>query len=111
MSPASPEPVQSRVPRWASPARSAGVTAFGDGLARGVEFAGVLLIFVGLGWLLDRWLGTKPWCMVVLSVFSLVGLFVRMWIGYERQMQAHEAARRERLTVPEPQQHPHGVDR
>ena len=101
MPPASPEPVQSRVPRWASPARSAGVTAFGDGAARGIEFAGVLVIFLGLGWLLDQWLGTKPWCMIALSVFSLVGLFVRMWIGYEQQMQAHEASRRDRLTVAE----------
>ncbi len=77
------------------------------GRRAGIEFAGVLLIFLGLGWLLDHWLGTKPWCMIALSVFSLVGLFVRMWIGYEQQMQAHEAARRDRLTVTEPQRKAH----
>jgi ATP synthase protein I len=30
----------------------------------GVELVAALVVSVGLGWLLDRWLGTRPWLMV-----------------------------------------------
>jgi ATP synthase protein I len=30
----------------------------------GVELVAALLVSVSLGWLLDRWLGTRPWLMV-----------------------------------------------
>ncbi len=30
----------------------------------GVELAGTLAVGVGIGWALDRWLGTGPWFMV-----------------------------------------------
>jgi ATP synthase protein I len=31
----------------------------------GVELAGTLAVGVGIGWALDKWLGTGPWFMVV----------------------------------------------
>lgn len=31
----------------------------------GVEMVGSVAVGVGIGWLLDRWLGTAPWLMVV----------------------------------------------
>ena len=31
----------------------------------GIELTGTLAVGVGIGWLLDRWLGTGPWLMVV----------------------------------------------
>lgn len=31
----------------------------------GSELVSALLVGVGIGWLLDEWLGTKPWLMVV----------------------------------------------
>lgn len=31
----------------------------------GVELAGTLAVGVGIGWALDKWLGTGPWLMVV----------------------------------------------
>ena len=31
----------------------------------GVELTGTLAVGVGIGWALDRWLGTGPWFMVV----------------------------------------------
>ena len=30
----------------------------------GVELVAALVVSVGVGWLLDRWLGTRPWLMV-----------------------------------------------
>jgi len=31
----------------------------------GIELTGTLAVGVGIGWLLDRWLGSGPWLMVV----------------------------------------------
>lgn len=43
------------------------VTATGMGLAFriGIELVAALVVGVGIGWLLDVWLDTKPWLMVV----------------------------------------------
>jgi ATP synthase protein I len=69
-----------------------------DGLGRGMEFAIVVLAFLGVGYLLDRWFDTKPVFMIVLVVLSLVGQFASMWYGYDSRMQQLEAERRERTT-------------
>ncbi len=71
----------------------------GDGLAKGVDFAGVILVFFGIGWLLDRGFGTTPWFMVGLTLFGVVGQLVRTWYAYDADMRAHEAERERRLTV------------
>lgn len=64
-----------------------------DGLGRGMEFAIVVFAFLGLGYALDRWLGTKPLFMVVLVVVSLIGQFASMWYGYDARMTELEAER------------------
>jgi ATP synthase protein I len=40
------------------------------GFRAGVEVVSALVVGVGLGWLLDRWLGTFPWLFLV---FFLIG--------------------------------------
>jgi ATP synthase protein I len=40
------------------------------GWAVGIEFVGAVLVSTFIGWLLDRWLGTKPWLMIL---FLLLG--------------------------------------
>jgi F0F1-type ATP synthase assembly protein I len=64
---------------------------FGEALARGFEFAVTPAIFGGIGWLLDRALGTAPLLLVVLVLFGFAGMFVRMWLGYDTEMRRHEA--------------------
>ena len=53
----------------------------------GVAYAAALTLFAavisfcGIGWLLDRWLGTKPWLMAIGIVFGAAAgfyEFVRM---------------------------------
>lgn len=61
-----------------------------------MEFAIVVLAFLGVGYLLDRAFGTKPLFMIVLVVLSLVGQFASMWYGYDARMRQLEA---ERLAV------------
>lgn len=70
-----------------SSARAAGG---GETMGKGFELVVVLVVFCGLGWLLDRALGTSPWCVVAFAVFGMVGQFVRMWYAYDAEMRRHE---------------------
>src|SRR5690348_16767489 len=63
---------------------------FGEAFARGFELALTPALFGGLGWLLDRWLGTAPLFLLILVLFAFVGMFVRMWIGYDTEMRRQE---------------------
>lgn len=65
---------------------------FGDTLARGFELAVMPFLFGGIGFVLDRALGTTPGLTIVLTVFCLIGLSVRMYYGYATAMRHHEAA-------------------
>jgi F0F1-type ATP synthase assembly protein I len=67
----------------------------GDAIGRGMELALLTLLFLGLGYVLDRWLDTKPIFMIVLVVLALVGQFVSLKYGYEQRMKEHEQARAE----------------
>jgi ATP synthase protein I len=65
----------------------------GQTLGRGMDFALVVLVFLGVGYGLDRWLGTRPLFMIGLVVFSVVGQFVKMYFEYTATMKVHEAER------------------
>ena len=65
----------------------------GQTLGRGMDFALVVLVFLGIGYGLDRWLGTKPLFMIGLVLFSVVGQFVKMYYEYSAAMEQHEAER------------------
>ena len=64
-----------------------------DNIGRGMDFALVILVFLGLGWALDRGLGTRPVFMIGCTVFAVVGQFVRMWYAYEARMSVLQAQR------------------
>lgn len=40
-------------------------SGLGFAMRIGVEMVSALVVGVGIGWLLDRWLGTAPWLLVV----------------------------------------------
>jgi F0F1-type ATP synthase assembly protein I len=64
---------------------------FGDGLARAFELAVTPAIFTGLGWLLDRALGTQPLFMILLFFFAIAGVGYMTWFRYENEMREAEA--------------------
>jgi F0F1-type ATP synthase assembly protein I len=64
-----------------------------DKLGKGIDVALVTLVFLGLGYGLDRWLDTKPVFMIVFVVLALVGEFVRFWYDYDARMKELEAQR------------------
>jgi hypothetical protein len=64
---------------------------YSDGLSRALEIVLMPLIFGFIGHLVDGWLGTGPGFMIGRGAFAGTGLFVRFWLGYDREMRAHEA--------------------
>ena len=62
----------------------------GDGLALAFELAVTPTIFGIIGYMLDRWLGIVPVLTIVLGIVAMVGMFVRMWYGYDLQMREQE---------------------
>ncbi|HKH04963.1 MAG TPA: AtpZ/AtpI family protein [Acidimicrobiales bacterium] len=78
---------------------------YDDGLARAIELVVTPLIFGGIGFLVDGRLGTRPAFTIGLGIFGVVGIFAKLWLGYDREMRAHEAtlgsgAGRQTVTVP-----------
>jgi F0F1-type ATP synthase assembly protein I len=67
----------------------------GQTLGRGMDFALVVLVFLGIGYGLDRWLGTRPGFMIGLTVFAVVGQFIKMYYDYTATMEQLEAQRAE----------------
>ena len=64
-----------------------------DGLAMGMETAGTLVVFLGLGWLIDRWLGTQPVFMIAMVLLAVVGLGTKIYVNYTARMKDLEAQR------------------
>lgn len=66
----------------------------GDESARGIELAVTPLVFGGLGWLVDGWLGTSPWFTIGLAAFALIATVIKMWFVYDADMRKLEASSR-----------------
>lgn len=58
-----------------------------------MEMALSTLVFLGLGWLLDAAVGTKPLFTILFVVLCLVGQFVKMKADYDIRMRRLEAER------------------
>ena len=56
---------QAREAKPGGSAPSSTTSGLGVGLRIGVEMVSALAVGLAIGWGLDRWLGTKPWLMVV----------------------------------------------
>ena len=50
----------------AAPDNAAMQQGVGIGLRIGIEFVVAVVVATGLGWAIDRWLGTRPWGTIVL---------------------------------------------
>jgi len=55
---------------WKDTEKGASGAPLGLALRVGVELVSAVAVGLGIGWLLDRWLGTRPWFMLV---FILLG--------------------------------------
>lgn len=64
---------------------------FGDALSRAFELAATPALFSGVGYLIDRWLGTTPVFMIVFLVWAVVASIVLWWYRYDARMKKIEA--------------------
>jgi ATP synthase protein I len=80
---------------------SARVNAQGMSVALRVvsEFVSGVIVGAGLGWLIDRWLGTSPWGMIILLLLGFVAgvLNVLRSIGKVAQPEARQVSRRKKV--------------
>lgn len=63
---------------------------FGDALARAFELVLTPVMFAGLGWLLDGWLGTRPFIALALFAFTAVYVAWKLFARYDAEMRRHE---------------------
>ena len=63
---------------------------YGQSMNRGFELALSIVVMVGIGWLLDRAVGTAPIFTVIFAIFGFVGATLKMWIGYDAEMRKLE---------------------
>jgi F0F1-type ATP synthase assembly protein I len=70
--------------------RQEAYNGFGETLARAFEMVLTPIVCGGIGWLLDRWLGTSPVLTVVLFVLAVTSIAIKTYYGYAAEMKAHE---------------------
>lgn len=61
-------------------------------LTVGIQLAGTMLLYIGLGWLVDRWLDTQPVFLIVGSVVGMVAFFVQL-IRLTKELSARNPSR------------------
>jgi len=62
-----------------TPRPEGATSGLGFALRIGVELVGALVVGGGIGLLLDRWLGTKPWLMLVFFVLGAAAGFLNVY--------------------------------
>jgi F0F1-type ATP synthase assembly protein I len=63
-----------------------------------MDVALTVLLFFGIGYALDRWLGTTPGFMIGMTVLASVGFFASFKYRYDARMQQLEAERAARAS-------------
>jgi F0F1-type ATP synthase assembly protein I len=77
---------------------------YADTLGQGFELALTLVIFGAVGWFIDRAAGTSPTFTIALGALGFVGISLKLWFGYDREMREHEdgAVWNRRSSTPRP---------
>ena len=70
-------------------------TSLGYGYRLSVELLAGLLVGLGLGYVIDGWLGTRPWVMLVLMILGLGGGVLNV-MRVTRTMEQQAAAKDEK---------------
>lgn len=65
-----------------------------DSVGLGIEAAVIIALFLGVGYVLDRIVGTTPIFMIVMTVVGAIGLFAKLKYRYDDRMDELEAERR-----------------
>ncbi|MET0145618.1 MAG: AtpZ/AtpI family protein [Ilumatobacteraceae bacterium] len=74
-------------------------TGSDDTFGRGMDIALTVLLFFGIGFAIDHWLGTTPWFMIGLTVVASIGFFISIKYQYVARMERLEAERADRSSA------------
>ncbi len=55
---------------WKKPGEDAPRSGLGLAFRVGIELVSAVAVGAGAGWLVDEWLGTRPWAMLVMFLFG-----------------------------------------
>ncbi|WP_374654606.1 AtpZ/AtpI family protein [Dongia sp.] len=69
-------------------------TSLGYGFRLSVELLAGLLVGLGIGYVIDGWLGTRPWLMLVFMILGLAAGVLNV-MRVTRQMEQLEASRKD----------------
>ncbi len=61
------------------------------GIGRGFEVATVPAVFGLIGFVLDALLSTRPWFTATFVLFGFIGMAVKLWLGYDAEMNREQA--------------------
>ena len=64
-----------------------------DSMTKGIEIAGTVLVLFAIGFFVDRWLGTAPVFMVLLTIIAMIVQFIKMYYVYSSAMRHLEQKR------------------
>lgn len=80
------------------PRQHTDTTAFARGFRLSTELVAGVLVGAGLGWLLDRWLGTTPWGLIVFLLLGFAAGILNVMraagVAPERQLNDRDLDRR-----------------
>lgn len=64
-----------------------------DSFGQGLDAVITVVVFFGLGFLIDRWLGTTPWIAITMMILGAVGVFYRIRATYLARMEREDLVR------------------
>ena len=64
----------------------------GEGFSKAFEFAVTPCVFAGIGFGVDKLVGSSPWFTIGLTIFSVVGMTIKTWYVYNAQMEVEAEA-------------------
>jgi len=62
-----------------------------DAWSRAIELALTPVVAAGIGYVIDRVVGTVPIFTILFLVLAVIGTFVKMYYAYDTKMKAHDA--------------------
>lgn len=71
--------------------RATAASAFARGTRHAMEIAVAAMVGAGLGWALDRWLGTRPWLFLLLLLLGVAAGFRNLIRAVEAEAAAVRA--------------------
>jgi ATP synthase protein I len=94
-----------RAPRPSASGGSGAQQGIALGFRIGIELVAAVIVASGLGWAIDRWLGTRPWAMIVMFFLGVAAGMLNVYravtgmgvaIGYRRRSEGGTGSRQTR---------------